>query len=548
MGLSRTSDELERGRQSYAKSAWAPAYESLARADEPAPLAAKDLELLATCAYMLGREDEWMRILERACNGHAEAGESRRAARCAFWIGTHLALRGELGPATGWLGRAQRLLEREEGECVEHGYMLMPVVFQHEAEGDYDGAAATAAVAAEFGERFGDPDLFALAVHVQGDILVRHGRVREGLRLLDEAMVAVTTGELSPVVTGIVYCSVILACEEVYELRRAKDWTAALTRWCEQQPDLLAFTGRCLVHRAQLLQLQGAWPDALAEAQRAGRRFAKAMNQAAAAKGLCLEGEVHRLRGELAEADEAYRRASQLGLEPQPGLALLRLAQGNRDAAAAAIRRVVGETTDRLRRASLLPAYAEIMLAAGEVDEARSACRQLEEIAAECDSDMLRAMLAHARGAVELAAGDASAALVSLRQAAQAWQELDAPYEAARSRVFVGRACRALGDEEAFVLELEAARGVFEALGAAPAVAEVDALAGGAEGPATHGLTARELEVLRLLASGKSNREIASALVISEHTVARHVQNIFRKLDVPSRTAAGAFAFEHNLV
>jgi len=548
LGLSRTSDELERGRQSYAKSAWAPAYESLARADEPAPLAAKDLELLATCAYMLGREDEWMRILERACNGHAEAGESRRAARCAFWIGTHLALRGELGPATGWLGRAQRLLEREEGECVEHGYMLMPVVFQHEAEGDYDGAAATAAVAAEFGERFGDPDLFALAVHVQGDILVRHGRVREGLRLLDEAMVAVTTGELSPVVTGIVYCSVILACEEVYELRRAKDWTAALTRWCEQQPDLLAFTGRCLVHRAQLLQLQGAWPDALAEAQRAGRRFAKAMNQAAAAKGLCLEGEVHRLRGELAEADEAYRRASQLGLEPQPGLALLRLAQGNRDAAAAAIRRVVGETTDRLRRASLLPAYAEIMLAAGEVDEARSACRQLEEIAAECDSDMLRAMLAHARGAVELAAGDASAALVSLRQAAQAWQELDAPYEAARSRVFVGRACRALGDEEAFVLELEAARGVFEALGAAPAVAEVDALAGGAEGPATHGLTARELEVLRLLASGKSNREIASALVISEHTVARHVQNIFRKLDVPSRTAAGAFAFEHNLV
>jgi ATP/maltotriose-dependent transcriptional regulator MalT len=296
------------------------------------------------------------------------------------------------------------------------------------------------------------------------------------------------------------------------------------------------------------MQLQGAWPDALEEARRAGRRFAEAMNQAAAAKGLCLEGEVHRLRGELAEAEEAYRRASQLGLEPQPGLALLRLAQGNREAAAAAIRRVVGETTNRLRRASLLPAYTEIMLAVGEVDEARSSCQELDEIAAECDSDMLRAMLAHARGAVELAAGDASDGLVSLRQAAQAWQELDAPYEAARSRVLVGRACRALGDEEAFALELEAARGVFEALGAAPAVAEVDTLAGGARGPATHGLTARELEVLRLLASGKSNREIASVLVISEHTVARHVQNIFRKLDVASRTAAGAFAFGHGLV
>ncbi|MDQ2980714.1 MAG: response regulator transcription factor [Actinomycetota bacterium] len=545
--MSSAGDELERGRESYARSAWATAYESLARADELEPLAADDLESLATSAYMLGREDEWMGILERAYHRRAEAGETRRAARCAFWIGIHLALRGEMGPATGWLGRAQRLLE-PEGECVEQGYMLVPVIFEHDAAGDYEGASATAAAAAEIGERFGDQDLFALAVHAQGDVLVRGGRVREGLGLLDEAMLAVTTGEISPIVTGIVYCGVILACEEVYELRRAREWTAALTRWCEQQPDLVAFTGRCLVHRAQLMQLQGAWPDALAEAQRAGRRFAEAMNQAAAAKGLCLEGEVHRLRGEFAEAEEAYRRASRLGMEPQPGLALLRLAQGNGDAAAAAIRRVVGETTDRLRRASLLPAYAEIMLAAGEVDEARSACCELEEISAECDSDMLRALFAHARGAVELAAGDPGGALVSLRQAAHAWQELEAPYEAARSRVLVGRACRALGDEEAFALELEAARGVFEELGAAPAVAAVDALAGGAESPATHGLTARELEVLRLLATGKSNREIASALVISEHTVARHVQNIFRKLDVPSRTAAGAFAFEHDLV
>ena len=541
-----TNDDLERGRESYSSSAWATAYESFSRAEQLAPLAAEDLELLATSVYMLGREDEWMRILERAFRGYSDAGETRRAVRCAFWIGVQLALRGEMGPATGWLGRAQRLLDREQGECVEQGYMLMPVVFQHEAEGDLEGASATAAAAAEIGERFGDADLFALALHTQGDILVRAGRVRLGLGLLDQAMVTVTTETLSPMVTGIVYCGVILTCEQVYELRRAREWTAALTRWCESQPDLLAFTGRCLVHRAQLMQLQGDWPDALEEADRASRRLEEAMNQAAAAKACYLKGEVHRLRGEFGEAEEAYRLASQLGLEPQPGWALVRLAQGNSAAAAAAIRRALGETSDRLGRAGLLPAAVEIMLATSEVDDARSACRELEAIAADYESEMLRALHAQARGAVDLVAGDAAAALVSLRQASKAWQELEAPYEAARARVQVGQACRVLGDEDAFVLELEAARSVFQELGATPDVASVDAVAGPVGD--THGLTARELEVLRLVASGKSNKEIAAALVISEHTVARHVQNIFTKLGVPSRTAAGAYAFEHDLV
>jgi DNA-binding CsgD family transcriptional regulator len=542
------SDQLERGRASYTSSAWTDAYDSLSRVDQASPLEGEDLELLATSAYMIGRDEEWMQVLERAFQRHSEAGLVLRAARCAFWIGMNLALRGEMGPATGWLGRAQRLVEREERECVEQGYMLLPVSFQHEAQGDFDGAASTAAAAAEIGERFGDADLFALAVHQEGSLLVRDGRVQEGLALLDEAMVAVIAGELSPIPTGIVYCGVILACEEIYELRRAREWTAALTRWCEQQPDLLAFTGRCLVHRAQLMHLQGAWPAALEEAQRAGRGFAEAMNRAAAARACYLEGEVHRLRGEFAEAEEAYRQASQLGLEPQPGWALLRLAQGNGEAAAAAIRRVLSETNDRLPRASLLPAHVEIMLAVGDVAEAGRACGELDEIASEYESEMLGAMLAQARGAVELAAGDVSAALASLRRASQIWQDLQAPYEVARTRVLVGRACRAMGDEDAFALELAAARRTFDELGAVPDVASVDSEAGPAQGDTTHGLTGRELEVLRLVATGMSNRDIAAALVISEHTVARHVQNIFTKLGVPSRTAAGAFAFEHHLV
>jgi DNA-binding CsgD family transcriptional regulator/tetratricopeptide (TPR) repeat protein len=543
----QTADELERGRDAYARSAWGEAYELLGHAERAAPLTGSDLVLLATAAHMLGLVDEFLPLLERAHHAYAEEGEALPAVRCAFWIGMNLALRGEMGPATGWLGRAQRLLEREEGECVEQGYMLLPVAFQHELSGDFDGAAETAAAAAEIGERFGDNDLFALAVHVQGTVLAKGGRVAEGLSLLDEAMVAVTAGEVSPVVSGIVYCGVILACEEVYELRRAHDWTAALTRWCEQQPDLVSFRGRCLVHRAQLLRLHGDWPAALEEARLAGERFAGAMNPGAIAKAWYLQGEVQRLGGQFGDAEDAYREASRLGLEPQPGLALLRLAQGKGEAATAAIRRAASETTDRAARAGLLPAYVEIMLAAGDVDAARDACGELREIAAQYGTDMLRAIVAQACGAFELAAGDASSALVSLRLAVQTWQELEAPYEVALTRVLVGRACRALGDEDGFVLELDAARRLFEQLGAAPSVLSVDSLTRGDERDGMHGLTPRELEVLRLVATGKSNRDIAAVLVISEHTVARHVQNIFTKLGVASRTAAGAFAFEHNL-
>jgi ATP/maltotriose-dependent transcriptional regulator MalT len=544
--VSQANEDLECGRAAYTRRAWTEAYTALSRADRTRPLGAADLELLATSAYMLGREDDYLAALERAHGKHLESGEVARAVRCAFWVGITLALKGDVGPATGWLGRGQRLLERLDEDCVERGYLLMPAVFRHEAVGDFAAAATVAAEAAEIAERFGDQDGMALAAQAQGYMLIREGRVDEGLALLDEAMVAATSTGLSPIVTGLVYCGVILACQEVHELRRAREWTAVLARWCAEQPDLVAFTGRCLIHRAEIMQLSGAWPDALGEAQRASKR--PGLAKTAAGRALYLQGELHRLRGEFSAAERAYRDASRYGYEPQPGLAMLRLAQGRSSAAAAAVRRAASETTEPLRRATLLPACVEISLAVGESDAAGRFSDELTEIAASYESSMLDAVATHARGAVELTEGDAHAALLSLRHAWHVWQELEAPYEAARARVLIALACRALGDEDTAVLELESARDCFEQLGAGPDVAHVDALVRPAASRAAHGLSTRELEVLRLVAAGKTNREIGQEPVISEHTVARHIQNIFAKLHLSSRTAASAFAFEHDLL
>src|SRR5436190_6477029 len=450
------SDELEQGRRAYEGRGWLEAVESLSRADAVAPRAPEDPELLATTTWMLGRDDEGIGILERAHHQYLERGETLRAVRAATWIGMNLAYRGAVGPASGWLGRAQRLLDQEPEESAEHGYLLIPVVFRHEAAAEFEAAAAVAGEAARIGERFGDRDLFAMALHAEGYMLVRSGRVREGLALLDESMVAVTTGELSPFVVGIVYCGVILACQEVFEVGRAREWTLALTEWVEQQRDLVAFTGRCLVHRAEILQLSGSWLDALEEARRAGRRCLETKNPAA---GLARyrEGEILRLQGAFDAAEEAYREASRLGWEPQPGLAQLRLAQGRVDVALAAIRRASAEISEPLKRAALLPAHVEIALAVGELDDARAACAELHSLAARYESRMLTAMVAHADGATGLAEGDAASALAHLRAAQQLWVELDAPYEVARARALLSEACAALGDGEAAALEREAA-------------------------------------------------------------------------------------------
>jgi ATP/maltotriose-dependent transcriptional regulator MalT len=534
---------LAQARRAIEERSWLEAREAFARADRSDPLEAEDLGLWATAQLMLAQDEAAIGTLERAHYGYLERGETVPAARAAIWIGMNLAYGGAVGPASGWLGRAQRLVDQEPGESAEQGYLLLPLVFRHEAAGEYEEAAAVAGQAAVVGQRFGDPDLLALAVHAQGQMLVMAGQVRPGMALLDEAMVAVTRDQPMPFVVGIVYCGVILACQAVFEVGRAREWTQALTVWVAGQRDVVAFTGRCLVHRAEILQLGGAWPDALNEARLASRRFVETGNPAA---GLAhyRQGEVLRLLGRFDAAEAAYRDASRMGWEPQPGLAQLRLAQGRVDLALVAIRRASAEIGEPLKRAALLPAQIEISLAAGELNDARAACAELHSLAARYESRMLTAMVAYAEGATSLAEGDAGSALAHLRAAQHVWIELDAPYEVARTRALLSAACAALGDGEAAALEREAACETFRKLEAAPDLARLE----GVPTEPAHGLSARELEVLRLLARGKTNREIAAVLVISEHTVARHVQNIYAKLRVGSRAAATAFAFEHDLV
>jgi ATP/maltotriose-dependent transcriptional regulator MalT len=541
-----TSEACARGREAFGRRAWADALAELSAADREAPLEPEDLERLATAAYLAGNDDASAGAWERAHHELLRRGEVLPAARCAGWLVFVLMTGGEFARAGGWLARARRLVD-DEGDCAEQGHLLVPEAFQHAYAGDWPSAYAIAGQAAAIGDRFADVELVTLARNVQGRALIAQGKTVEGMTLLDEIMVAVMADEVSEIVAGSVYCSVIEACQEVFDLRRAQQWTAALTHWCDSQPDLVPFSGHCLVHRAEIMQLHGAWPDALEAAQQARERLLQ-RPQPAVGAAFYQQAELHRLRGEFAQAEAAYQQASRWGREPQPGLARLRLVQGQVDAAAAAIRRVVDAAQDRVARSRLLPAHVEIMLAAGDIDAARATADELSEIADDLDAPLLRALAAQAQGAVLLLEGDARAALAALRPAWTAWQELEVPYEAARARVLIGLACRQLGDEDSAEMELDAAHWIFGRLGAGPDVAHAQSLSGTAAATPASGLTARELEVLRLVATGKTNRVIAADLFVSEKTVARHVSNIFTKLGLSSRAAATAYAYEHDLV
>jgi DNA-binding CsgD family transcriptional regulator len=546
--------DLERGRDAIGRHAWDEAYHALARADAVEALSIDDAERLTTAAGLTGRDAEFLRRLEQTYQARTARGEDVRAGRAAFWMGMRLFSIGEPVRAGGWLARAQRLVAGHD--CAEHGYLMIPMIHRHHSAGEHAQAIELAASATALGDRFGEADLSAFARGLQGRSELLHGNVTAGLALLDEAMLAATSGELSPLVTGLIYCTAIATCHALLDVGRMREWTAALSTWCDAQAQLVSFSGICLIHRAELMQLGGAWAEAIDQADRAVARVPESHHSGATADAAYQRGEIHRLRGETVAAEEAYRRASQLGREPQPGLALLRLHQGRSEEAAASIRRVVeGSRADPLRRTKVLPAAVEILLAAGDSDGARTAGEELARIAAAFGTEVLGALAAEARGALALHAGDARRAVEPLRQAFTVWQQSGAPYLAARLRVGIARAWRALGDLDGARLELELAREVFARLGAVPDLARVDELTltltpARAPAPpgAAHGLTPRELEVLRLIASGQTNKVIAKQLYLSQKTVDRHVSNIFVKIGVASRAAATAHAFRHRLL
>ncbi len=538
--------DLRRGRESFARRGWSDAYATLRDADAAAPLAPGDLEMYATAAYLTGRMAESADLWIRAHSAYLASANVPRAARCAIRLGIDLLNAGERVRGAGWVERARRLLDEQQQDCVEQGYVLLPEAVRRIMEGDATGACSVFTQAAEFGRRFREPDLLVMARHGMGRALIRAGRLREGITLLDEAMVALEAGEVSPIFAGDIYCSVIEASLEVFDARRAREWTTALAQWCQSQPDLVPYTGQCLVRRAEIMQLHGEWSDAITIARNACDHFLRGPEHRAVASAFYQQAELQRLRGDYAAAEESYREASRRGRDPQPGLALMRLAQGQVDVSAAGIRLAVDQASGRAARCRLLPAFVEIMVATNDTRAARSASDELTQLAESLDAPLLHAAASQATGALRLAEGDAREALESLRRAWSLWQDVEAPYDGARVRILIGLACRALGDEDAAEMEFDAARWVFEQLSAMPDVTRARSLSRGHARNATR-LTEREMQVLRLIAAGRTNRAIAGALHISEKTVARHVSNIFTKLGLSSRSAATAYAYEHGL-
>ena len=538
----RTIDELLQARDAFNRRDWALAFDRLRGSGDLSP---EDTMALATSAYLLGNVDEAVRALQAGYQDRIRNGDSLGAVRFASWLGLLLNVRGEVAVGGGWVARAQRLLDTEPEDIVERGYLLAHEFYQHLGRGDFARAGETAVHIVETGRRFSEPDLIAQGLMCQGRMTIYSGRVPEGLALLDEAMVGISAGEVSPIIAGMVYCSMIEACQEVSDFSRAASWTSALTRWCEAQPGLVPYTGQCSLHRGQIMRLRGAYDEALAEFALAQRRYQLEGTAAPAALALTEQGDVLRIRGKLDEAEEAYRQAAEFGFEPQPGLALSWLARGRTTAAVTAIHRLLAEAGGPVQRSRLLPAAVEILVAAQLLDEARRRSDELSEIASAFGISALWAMTAYAYAAVELASGETEDALGHGRESGRLWSDIGSPYEASRARVLVARALRELGDEDSATAELAVAGHGFADVGAAPGVQQVDKLLGRAR---PGGLTEREIEVLRLVAAGRSNPDIAHALVLSPKTVERHLSNIFTKLDVPSRTAAAAYAHEHGLM
>lgn len=536
-------DDLTAGREAYARRAWAAAREILSRAD-PATLGAEDQRALGTAAYLSGDRESAILALERAHSLSAAAGERRSAALDAHHLAMLFFDRGDPAVSAGWMARGERLLEDEPDDARERGYLLINEMFRQVASGNVAGVAACCERIGAIGRKWDDANLIAFALVNSGRALIYSGRVPEGLARLDEGMVALATAEVSPIIAGMVYCTMIDGCQELAEYHRMAEWTAVLTRWCDDQPELVAYTGQCAVHRGQILRARGSYREALDELAHAVQRYAANGMDPAVGLAVYERGEVLRTLGDLDAAEAAYEEAATYGHEPQPGLMLLWLARGRTSAAVAAVHRLLGEMRDPVTRSRRLGAAVEILVAAGRVDEGREAADELVSIAESFECESVSSMAAYAAGLVALADDDPAAALTHLRRAWKGWIDAEARYDAARARVRIALALRTLGDEVSARSELSVAGRTFAELGAEPARREVERLL---TTGLPDGLTAREVDVLRLVSTGQSNPQIAAALFLSEKTVARHLSNIFTKIGVTSRTAAAAYAHEHDL-
>jgi len=535
---------LESAREAFARRNWPAARESFKTVRQNVELSPDDLSALGDSAWWIGDIDEAMAAYEAAYRLSLQGRQPRRAAVNALGLAVSLFLRGEIELGSGWMHRAQRLLG-DEPEAAEHGYLLYldtEVAFE---QGELDEVIVKAHALEEMGRRFEDENLAAGGVLFQGRALVRQGRLKEGMGFLDEAMVAVLADEMDPGWAGNVYCHLMAVFHELVDIRRAAEWVEATERWVKSLPPAVLFTAICRVHRSQVLQITGAWDQAEREAARVCLDLAN-IHVAGLAEGHYQVGEIQRLRGELVAAEGSYERAHECGRDPQPGLALLRLAERRFPAASASIQAaLVAENQNPLARAPLCAAQVEIAIAVGNIDNARGACRELEATASVYTTSGLEAMARHARGAVALAEGLPEAALPILRDACRRWRELGADYNASKACLLLANVYEALGDADGARRELDAATSVFVRLGAVPDSRGVVESRGKRRLPG--GLTEREVEVLALVASGRSNRDVAAELSISQKTVARHLSNIFTKLGASTRTEAAAYAFEHRL-
>lgn len=528
---------------------WEQAYALLSERAATGPADPDELDQLGTAAYMTGRDEEAFACWEQGHRTALEGGDVARGARLGVQVAQALSFKGDLARSGGWVERVRRLLDACGTEAVERGYL------EHAAgtcrilqDGDAAGARDCFSRAMRLADRYGDPALRTLAQIGLGRCLIYLGEVARGVALLDEAMVSMAASEVPPVVVGDAYCTVIDACHELFDTRRCESWTNAFSQWCDSQHGLVLYRGHCLLHRAEVLQLHGRWDEAVTAAEDACRRLAEPLNPLTLGGAHYVRAELHRLRAELPEAERCYGLAHGAGGEPQPGLSLLRLAQGRTDLAEAGIRRALAQAEGPVQRARVLGAYAEIVLAAGDVRAAQDAAHELAEVGERLRSAWLLGQAAQLTGAVLLARGDPAASLVPLGRALRGWTELDAPYDACRTRLLIATACAALGDGDGAELERAAARAGFAQLGAAGDLARLAPAPRPPQQRVPGGLTARETEVLVLVARGRSNREIARELFISEKTVTSHLTHVFTKLGLASRTAAAAFAYEHHLV